>query len=187
MARKSHTKPNTWFKKWAIASNKYKEYIAQNGFPSVPPQEYPKELITPENPLFAYRYCPRMRFDTDDYHAWVEDDDGNIIYDPRFVDELKKKCAFPLDIDFNKPVNKKWNESERKKVKEWLLSYDKIRREYEDEEYVINTFYDNPQHLRCFWNATAYVYKHKTGNVVFGSAGFQCANGGEFFTSGMAV
>jgi hypothetical protein len=128
-----------------------------------------------------------MRFDTDDYHAWVEDDDGNIIYDPRFVDELKKKCAFPLDIDFNKPVNKKWNESERKKVKEWLLSYDKIRREYEDEEYVINTFYDNPQHLRCFWNATAYVYKHKTGNVVFGSAGFQCANGGEFFTSGMAV
>ena len=185
MGRKYQPKPDLWFRRWATLREQHFNHIRENGLPSIPFKDYPRELITPEYPLFAYRYAPRKRFETDDYHAWVEDDDGNVIYDPEFIDKLS--IGTPIDIQFDKPVYEKWNESERRKVKTWFLSYDETREKYEDKEYVVSTFYDTPKYKMCLWNATAYVYKHQKGTVVFGSKGYKCETGGEYYTCGSDV
>mgnify|MGYP006444751061 CR=1 FL=1 len=181
--RRKYAKTDRWFKRWSTLKEQSDKYLDENGFLSILNEGFSRELITPKNPLFAYKYAPRKKFETDDYHAWIEDDDGNVIYDPEFIDEVRKMIPTPIDIQFDKPVYEKWNESEQRKLKTWLLSSDGLREKYEDKEYV-NTFYDTPKFAMCFWNATAYVYKHQKGTVVFGSKGYKCETGGEYYTWG---
>lgn len=158
-----------------------KEYLKKHGAPCGSPSEYPRDQIHPDNPLFAPNYFPLGRFnpkEQQDYHAWVEDDDGTILFDPQFPEE---QLGAPMNMLMDQPQYIKWDELEQKKQKDFMVNHKDFVETLRDS---LPELYKNPQHLRCFWNALAYVKYAKRGKMVIGSKGYKCADGSVFWLWG---
>ena len=102
-----------------------------------------------------------------DYHVWVANKDGEVVYDPMFH-EYNAICNFRgLDIDAPVyqiwPNQKKWYKEKVKKYVGYLDSQ-MIRRKYK-----------NPQPLECPTNAYSWLQfnKGKGYRLVVGSMGWR--------------
>ena len=156
-------------------------YIKKHGTPCGSPSEYPRDQIHPDNPLFAHKYCHLGRYnptDQTDYHAWVEDDDGTILFDPQFPEE---QHGAPMNMLMDQPQYIKWDEVEQKKQKYFMVNQKNFVETCRND---LPQLYKNPQYLRCFWNASAYVEYAKRGKMVIGSKGYKCAVGSVFWLWG---
>ena len=156
----------------------------------------PKER-TPSNPLLTQYFVPRLKFDLSspsDYHAWVEDDYGNVIFDPFFDEELHLEA---VGLEFwgamkDKPRYIRWDESEQKKQTAYLkestvqmmTERDKKRFDYDGFFVRYLNLYSSPRYDMCWGNARAYVAKNKLGKVVIGAKGYERADGFVYFRYG---
>jgi len=169
----------------------------------------PEDLV-PENPSLRFYFQPRMKFDNFDdfyqlqqpkvnFHAWVEDENGKVIFDPFFeeylTDEIHGLERWGASKD--KPVYMKWSEGEQMKQKEssCMIYKNKIEEtrifcipeeelERELDTYCILRFGKEPQYNCCYGNARAFVLLNNRGKVVIGALGYKRPDGEVYFLYG---
>lgn len=110
--------------------------------------------------------------DEGDYHIWVENEQGEVVFDPAF-NEYEFICRV-RGADISKPVRHKWGNQ-----KSWL---DKKSFTYLSEgntRQIIADMFSDPRYQHCRNNAIAYLYnKGKEGDkAVIGSMGWQTISG----------
>ena len=101
-----------------------------------------------------------------DFHCWVEDKLGNVIFDPQNFSAYHDICRINK-CDITKPVYHKWEDQE------------KYLKQHQVKMINIKDFYKRPKPLMCNYNAYAWA-KHSGAEdpvVVIGSMGWLKNNG----------
>ena len=124
---------------------------------------------------------PRLKYDEErsgDFHAWVENDKGDIIYDPSFRDYV---TIIRFHGTTAKRVYVKWTKEEQiKQLKHLMRTHGEcflmVKSNPED-------LIKNPIFGQCIFNALAYKTING-GKVVIGSMGFRRADGNVWWEYG---
>ncbi len=111
--------------------------------------------------------------DAGDYHIWVEDKHGKVVFDPVF-EEYRFICKI-RNANINKPVRVAWNNQAK-----WLDDKNWSQQANDNAfRCIISNMFEQPRYQHCRSNAIAYmVNRGKEGDrVVIGSAGWKKGNG----------
>ena len=124
-----------------------------------------------------------------DYHMWVQDKDGNIVYDPEL--NFHKDCCNDMKLDINKPVYAGWYVVMGKECGEFCRNFNYgetnltdiykklINKEISQEKrFLAMKSAMNPEEYKCGRNASDYYIAKSDTNLdlVIGSQGWKYLN-----------
>jgi len=111
-----------------------------------------------------------------DAHAWCEDLDGNVVFDPSFIEHRVIQKFHNLT---NEKIYKKFNRTLTRKIKKCLTKGDayQINRMFPPEKILDKSGKYGYDYRNCFQLARAYNELHKDSKVIFGSWGFMGKDG----------
>ncbi len=105
-----------------------------------------------------------------DYHIWVEDMNGKVVFDPTFPEH--EFIQMVHNLDKNCPVYYEWPNQ-----KKWFKNFKQLEviKAMRDTGFGMCDFYDAPVYLCCPQNCTAFMHhnRNKRYRMVIGSMGWR--------------
>ena len=116
-----------------------------------------------------------------DFHVWIEDSQGTVVFDPHFI--IYDDICDLRGLDITKPVYKEWNNRNK-----WLMDKDVLDLFHPSVKSIVCDMFDRPQARRCRNNSVAWLCNHgdiKEHRLVIGSMGWEYKNkSGAFYEFG---
>tara|TARA_R110002126_G_scaffold125072_1_gene267329 strand:- start:3201 stop:3596 length:396 start_codon:yes stop_codon:yes gene_type:complete len=112
-------------------------------------------------------------------HFWVEDEEGNVIFDPDFFEHAHIKRVNKLtDEKIYKHASK---DLARTVIMEWVMKFMlDIKKQFKDEVHMV-VKHNKPQWNCCAPNVALYKLGGGKGKVCYGSMGWKTKKGKDYY------